>query len=656
MTMGRIAEQALPMVRNVIEAVIYAVFPFVFLLFLLAQGRGLALAIKSFGLSLIWIQLWPPLFAILNYVATLASARNLAAAARMGSGAQGLSLETASSIYHGAISDQAIAGYMVISIPVIATAIIKGGEVAFQAVTGMGAIQSAASSEGASTSKGLVTQDAVSFDQQQLAPNRTSAYMSSTTDAHGTTIQGAGADAGVFRYQATLSRLASTFTFTERQATALGDTAREAETFARTEREAMQRSQATALTRALGIQDSYERSQQRSGATNTSDGGSTSTQFQTLNSVARDVNRRLGMSDDSTVGKTVAAAASIGVKIPLTEIGADAKAEGRAVDQQILQSAYDFARKAVENAQLTEASALIKDFRSSEAYQWARGNRTTSTSGYDSSFREASERQTSSDSAYGQARELARTAQFMREWGSGTQTDFTNYAAQRLTERGLLREEDPIKLQRAVTEIAYSYARGGSSATGYVPTDSPLSPSRPLPESMGWPDSSLREQYDANARRADGNTVGQQNSTNESEIRAGQTRQRTIPGLPVGNDLTGRLGTSEADAKTKIDEGRSQISQDAGTLSENYKASVRAGMISPNHSGNRAVWDTVGANASQPNLGTPPKVEPIGEWHFGKDDVPVMGPASNPETPAQPETVQTDGRSRTDQGSTPGNR
>ena len=613
MTMGRIAEQALPMVRNVIEAVIYAVFPFVFLLFLLAQGRGLALAIKSFGLSLVWIQLWPPLFAILNYVATLASARNLAAAARMGSGAQGLSLETASSIYHGAISDQAIAGYLVISIPVIATAIIKGGEVAFQAVTGMGAIQSAASSEGASTAKGLVTQDAVSFDQHQLAPNRTSAFMSSSTDAHGTTIQGAGADAGVFRYQATLSRLASTFTFTERQANALGESAREAETLARTEREATQRSQATALTRALGIQDSYERSQQRSGVTSTSDGGSTSTQFQTLNSVARDVNRRLGLSDDSTVGKSVTASASVGASIPLTQIGAQARTEGRETDQQTLQSAYDFARKAVESAQLTEASALIKDFRSSEAYQWARGNRTTSTAGYDSSFRETNERQTSSDSAYGQARELARTAQFMREWSSGTQTDFTNYTARRLAERGLLREEDPIVLQRAVTEIAYSYARGGDAATGYVPTDSPLSPSRPLPAVMGWPESSLREQYDANARAPDSDTLRQQISTNEAQIRERQTQQSTVPNQPVGNDLAGRLNASEARARTKIDDGRTQISQDAGTLSENYKAAVRIGKISPNHSGNQAVWDTVGANASQPDLGTAPTVEPIGE-------------------------------------------
>jgi conjugal transfer mating pair stabilization protein TraG len=622
--MGRIAAQALPLVRNVIEAVVYAVFPFVFLLFLLAQGRGLGMAIKSFVMSLVWVQLWPPLYAILNYVGTLASARNLAAAARMGSGAQGLTLDTAASIYQGAISDQAIAGYMVVSIPIIATAIIKGGEVAFQAVTTTSAIQSTASSEAASATKGLVTQDSVSFDQQQLAPNRTSAFVASSTDARGTTIRGSGPDSGVFRYQATLSRLASTFTVTERQATALGESAREAESFATTQREAMQHSQATALTRALGIQDSYEKSQQRSGATSTSEGGSTNTQFQTLNSVARDVNRRLGLTDDSTVGKTIAASASLGAKIPLTQIGADAKAEGRAVDQQILQSAYDYARRAAESAQVSDASALFKDFRSSDAYQWARGNRTTATEGYDSSSREASERQSSSDLAYGRAKELARTAQFMREWGSGTQTDFTNYAAQRLAERGLLREEDPIKMQRAVAEIAYSYARGGSAASGYVPTDSPLGPSQPPPESMGW-SSPLHDQYDSHVRSGIDGTIKKQADRNDADIGTRQAVARLQPGKAVANDVSGRLKQSRREATGAIDKGRSQVSEDAGTLSENYRATVRAGKISPNHGGNRAVWDTVGANAVAPEIGNPPKREPFGEWHFGKDGVPAPG-------------------------------
>ena len=630
-TMGRIAAQALPMIRNVIEAVIYAVFPFVLLLFLLAQGKGLALAIKSFVMSLVWIQLWPPLYAILNYVGTLASAKNLAAAASLGTNSRGLTLDTAAGIYQGAISDQAIAGYLVAAIPIIATAIIKGGEVAFQAVTASSAIQSAASSEAAATSKGLISQNSVSLDQQQLGPTRTSAFMGTTTEAHGTTIQGIGPEAGVFRYQATMSRLASTFTISERQATAIGESARQAETLATSEREAMQRSQATALTRALSIQEGFERSNQRTGGSNTSNGGSTSTQFQTLNSIAKDVNRRLGLNDDSVVGKSVVAAASLGARIPLTEIGAEARAEGRAVDQQRLQSAYDYARHATVSSQVSDSANLLREFRSSDAYQWSRGSRTASAESFESSSREATERQASTERAYAEARELARTAQFMREWSRGTQTDFTNYAARRLAERGLLREEDPIKMQRAVAEIAHSYARGGSAASGYVPTDSPLGPSQPLPEAMGW-HSPLRDQYDSQVPGADGSAISSQANRNDADIRARQSGARVQPGKTVGNDVSGRVEQGQRDAAGAIEKGRRQVSEDAGTLSENYSATVRAGKVSPNHGGNRAVWDTVGANAGTPEIGTPPKHTPIGEWHFNKEGVPVAAPA--PSDPA----------------------
>ena len=162
----------------------------------------------------------------------------------------------------------------------------------------------------------------------------------------------------------------------------------------RTERDSMQRSQSAALTNALGIQESFDRSQQRSGASTTSDGGSTSTQLQKLNSVAREVNRRLGLGEESIVGKSVVGSASVGAVIPLTEIGGQAKAEGRHVDQQKLQSAYDYARKAVETSQLSEATALVKEFRASDAYQWAGGIRTTGTAGLDASYRQAGRHQT----------------------------------------------------------------------------------------------------------------------------------------------------------------------------------------------------------------------------------------------------------------------
>jgi len=613
LTMGKVAEQALPLIRNVIEAIIYAVFPFVFLLFLLAHGRGLGLAIKSFVLSLVWIQLWPPLYAILNYVATLASARTLEAAAKMGAGAQGLALETASSIYHGAISDQAVAGYMVISIPIIATAIIKGGEVAFQAVTGVGTMQSTITGEANAASKGNVAQAGVSFEQQQLAPNRTSAYMATTADAHGTTIQGSGPDAGVFRYQATLSRLATTFTISERQASAMTDSAREAETFASSERESMQRSQATALTQALSIQDRFERSQSRTGGNMISDGGSTSTQLQTLSSTAREVNRRLGLSEESLVGKTVAAAASVGAKIPLTEIGARVATEGKAVDQERLQSAYDYARKAAESTQVSDATALMNEFRSSAAYQWSRGARMAGSETFDSAYREALDRQSSSELAHARAKETGRVAQFMREWSSGAQTDFTNYAAQRLSERGLLREEDPIRLQRAVTEIAYSYARGGNVGPTFIPNDTPLEPTPAPAQLLGWPQTTLREEYEQRPLSSDADGVRHQSASHQAAVREQQTMLGVQPGRRVEDDLTAPVRERADSAAGTIASQRNEVARDQDQLSAGYNRTVNAGRTSPNHGGNKAVWDTVGAQAdNRAGLGTPPEAPPPG--------------------------------------------
>lgn len=391
--------------------------------------------------------------------------------------------------------------------------------------------------------------------------------------------------------------------------------------------------QASALTRALGIQESFERSQQRPGATSISDGGSTSTQLQTLSSVAREVNRRLGLGEDSTVGKSVAAAASVGVMVPFTKIGAQARAEGQSVDQQRLQSAYDYARKVVETSQLTDAAALVKEFRTSDAYQWARGSRIASTSGFDSSYREATDRQSSSENAYSRARELAHTAQFMREWSSGAQTDFTNYAARRLAERGLLREEDPIKLQRAVTETAYAYARGGNVASEFVPADNPLLPSRPLTELLGWPSQTLRGAYESDDGRAGAGTVQGQAAANDGTVRIRQVRQGVAPGQQVGNDLSPRVASTERRIAKSVESRRREVAQTAGTLSEDYNAG-EGRQISEHHGGNRAVWDTVGVQTdNRANLGTPPERPTIGEWHFDKDGVPLAGPKPEVEAP-----------------------
>ena len=169
---GKVAEQALPVFRNVIEALTYALFPLLVLLLLLTSGRETMIAFKGYAAILIWIQLWPPLYAVLNYMASIYAAYDLAAAADLGTGTKALSLQTASKIYSGAISGEAIVGYLAISIPFIAWAALKRMENFGTAlVGGLSGLQGALSGSTGSAATGNVSLGNVSMDQMQLAPN-----------------------------------------------------------------------------------------------------------------------------------------------------------------------------------------------------------------------------------------------------------------------------------------------------------------------------------------------------------------------------------------------------------------------------------------------------------------------------------------------------
>jgi len=189
---GKVAEQALPVFRNVIEAITYALFPLFVLLLLLTSGRETPATFKGYAAILIWIQLWPPLYAVLNYMASIYAAYDLAAAADLGTGAKALSLQTASTIYSRAISGEAVVGYLAISIPFIAWAALKRMENFGTAlVGGLSGLQGMLSGSTGSAAVGNVNMGNVAMDQLQLAPNRTSAFMSSwQTDLTGNTANG----------------------------------------------------------------------------------------------------------------------------------------------------------------------------------------------------------------------------------------------------------------------------------------------------------------------------------------------------------------------------------------------------------------------------------------------------------------------------------
>lgn len=130
--MSKLAESTMPKVKNIVEIVQYSVFPIILLMVLMAGHKG-GLVFKAYVMSLAWVQLWPPLYAVMHLVMTM-HAQDLAA---MTSGL-GLSMSQYSMVNNAYISDEAIAGMIAATaIPAIAAAIVKGGDVGAHAIAGM---------------------------------------------------------------------------------------------------------------------------------------------------------------------------------------------------------------------------------------------------------------------------------------------------------------------------------------------------------------------------------------------------------------------------------------------------------------------------------------------------------------------------------------
>lgn len=199
-TMAKMAESALPKIRNVVEILVIAVFPIIVLL-IVAAGSKAGLVIKTYVMAFVWVQLWAPLYAVLNYVATLEGAANAQAAAQ---GIAGFTLSTTAIIGSTLISDQAVAGMMTLAVPVIATMIVAGGAQSLTSMTGtvMGPAQSSAQSAGAAAGAGNVgfgnaTWETASWDNRNahswsLSRSTTSPSRASFTDVMGTVESGAG--------------------------------------------------------------------------------------------------------------------------------------------------------------------------------------------------------------------------------------------------------------------------------------------------------------------------------------------------------------------------------------------------------------------------------------------------------------------------------
>lgn len=324
---GKIAEQTLPMMRNIIEALMYALFPILVLLMLLTGGRETLLVFKGYISVLIWIQLWPPLYAVLNYMATIYAAYDLAAAADLGGGLKGLTLQTASTVYSRSISGEAIVGYMVLSIPLIAWAAVKRMDhLGMALVGGLSGLQGMLTGTSAAAA-GNTSLGNVGMDQVHLAPNRSSAFMSTwQNDLSGNTFS---ANALTGRMAASLLRnqgFASRVVSAKVSENDVSEASRQVDA-AYSESVTANRERAAVLTEAFSRGLTTLKSGRHSTGTSASSFEQTGQSLSQLDQISQNIARNTGLSQSQVANIAFGAAASIGIKSSFAGLSADAKAD-----------------------------------------------------------------------------------------------------------------------------------------------------------------------------------------------------------------------------------------------------------------------------------------------------------------------------------------
>lgn len=121
-TLGAMAGETLPTMKAVLEAIVYSAFMFIVPLSVLPFGWRF---LSSWRQTLLWLQMWAPLYAILHYL-ILMTARSKSLAALSISSEAGVTLASSVGLVNANADLAAMAGYLAISIPFLAVALVKG--------------------------------------------------------------------------------------------------------------------------------------------------------------------------------------------------------------------------------------------------------------------------------------------------------------------------------------------------------------------------------------------------------------------------------------------------------------------------------------------------------------------------------------------------
>lgn len=380
-TLTGVAAQKLIAMKNVLEALIYAAFIFILPLALLPSGWSFIA--RWIGLVL-WIQLWPPLYAVLNFIMNVSvKSKGLG----MISGPQGTGgLTIANSVgfmdLHADMAAQA--GAMSIAVGSLAYALVKGGSASFAHLAShMTSPATAAASRATEDlisgnyNLGNVTQGTIqayntTFGQQNTSPTYSSGAF---TQNDGTISRTTGAD-GNHMVNVSNSNLRSNLNFSESLSNSYSEQAAHAKQMSENQMVAAVTAEADHNRHVMDFSD--HKAKQVSGSESYSDGETAGTNqaFTTLDGLVDRFAKDHNVSKETAkqiLGK-VSAGISTGIGFEIFKTGASTslsgdgsiQAWGTKSDRDLFSKAQDYSRQSNFQDALNKASQASRDTRYSE--------------------------------------------------------------------------------------------------------------------------------------------------------------------------------------------------------------------------------------------------------------------------------------------------
>ena len=575
---GRLAEEALPIVRNITEGILYAVFPVLCILLVASEGKALQTMFKSYVYVLLWVELWPPMFAVVNYLQTLEAAKTLAGAAYLSGGAAGLTLGTASHIFSASVSTLATSAWMVTFVPVLAAAPLYGFD-KILAITGAAAGgQRAAQSEAAQATKGNLQAGNVSFDQQQLAAYRSDPAMYRTESVGGVEFKNAvtGLTLGQYRSATAPVSLSDTAAITRGIAAEASTSLSNAQRSGKAADKALDAAFSTALTASQGNAAAASRSL----GWDVSKVGTSGIGATDVDETARRIAQSHGIQDASRVSKALSAGLS-GLPIPI--VGAQGRTEsGEAISKDIMSGVDALKKLGTQRKQ-----ELVDQFRSSEGFEEVRRSNRDATQRVESSARESQSFRETEQVELARSQQLSAKVEgaerFARESSVNWANSLDQYARARFGISVHDGVADPRKWQSVVTSFIEAGSVRNDTTDGklmWIPPDAGLGPNAIAPQlvqgaqavaSDGQP--GIQGRFDESNPR--GGAQGVRDGLGQTDARVRQEQERlgvkpsgavsaqSLKTRAAGGQEAAGTAVGAAAATTRTEQGEAQLALDA---------------------------------------------------------------------------------------------